>query len=87
MRTAGLKNYMKAAPVSERSRVRIPYKQEFFLFATAKVASIAAMIFFHIIHLVFAMQQRKRSRVKRKTDLNELNVVVVIVLLNISFKY
>ena len=35
-------------PVWQRSRVRIPYKPEFFsgfLFATAKVASITAMIF------------------------------------------
>ena len=39
------------APVSQRSRVRIPYKPEFFsgfLFATAKVASITAMIYFYI---------------------------------------
>ena len=36
-----------------RSRVRIPYKPEFFsgfLFATAEVAFITAMIYFHIIH-------------------------------------
>ena len=44
-----------AAPVSQRSRVRIPYKPEFFfffsgfLFATAKVAYITAMIFLRII--------------------------------------
>ena len=41
-----------AAPVSQRSRVRIPYKAEFFsgfLFATSKDASITAMIYFHII--------------------------------------
>ena len=41
-----------AAQVSQRSRVRIPYKYDFFsgfLFATAKVASITAMIYFHII--------------------------------------
>ena len=41
-----------AATVSQRSRVRIPCKPEFFsgfIFATAKVASITAMIFFHII--------------------------------------
>ena len=40
-----------AAPVSQRSRVRIPFKPEFFLgflFATAKVASITAMIIFHL---------------------------------------
>ena len=39
--------------VSQRSRVRILYMPEFFsgfLFATAKVASITAMIFFHVIH-------------------------------------
>ena len=39
-------------PVTKRSRVQIPYKPEFFsgfLFATAKVVSIIAMIFFHII--------------------------------------
>ena len=38
--------------VSQRSRVRILYKHDIFssfLFATAKVASITAMIFFHII--------------------------------------
>ena len=43
-----------AAPVSQRSRVRIPYKPEFFsgfVFATSKVASITAMIYFHIIFL------------------------------------
>ena len=37
-----------SAPVSQRSRVRIPYKPEFFsgfLFATAKVGSITAMIY------------------------------------------
>ena len=42
-----------AAPVSQRSRVRILYKPEFFsvfLFAIAKVASITAMIYFHVIH-------------------------------------
>ena len=42
-----------AALVSPRSRVRIRYKREFFfqafLFATEKVASIVAMILFHII--------------------------------------
>ena len=41
-----------AAPVSQTSRVRIPYKPEFFsgfLFATSKVASITAMIYFRII--------------------------------------
>ena len=35
--------------MSQRSRVRIPYKPEFFsgfLFATAEVASITAMVFF-----------------------------------------
>ena len=40
------------APVSQRSRVRIPYKPEFFsrfLFAIAKVVPITAMICFHII--------------------------------------
>ena len=41
------------APVTKRSRVQIPYKPEFFFrlffFATAKVVSIIAMIFFHII--------------------------------------
>ena len=47
------------APVSQWSRVRIPYKCFFcffflfffsgFLFATAKVASITSMIYFHII--------------------------------------
>ena len=40
-----------AAQVSQRSRVRIPYKPEFFSgfhFATAKVAYITAMIFLHI---------------------------------------
>ena len=40
------------APVLQRSRARIPYKPEFFsgfLFATAKVASITAMIYFYII--------------------------------------
>ena len=39
-----------AAPVSQRSWVRIPYKPEFFsgfLFSTAKVASITAVIFSH----------------------------------------
>ena len=39
-------------PVSQRSRVRIPYMPEFFsgfLFTTAKVASITAMISFYII--------------------------------------
>ena len=42
----------EVAPVSQRSRVRIPYKPEFFssfLFATTKVASITVKIFFHII--------------------------------------
>ena len=42
----------RAAPVSQRSRVWILYKPEFFsgfLFATAKVASICVMIYFHII--------------------------------------
>ena len=41
-----------AAPVSQRSRVQILYKPEFFsvfLFAIAKVASITAMIYFHVI--------------------------------------
>ena len=41
-----------AAPVSQRSRVRIPCKPEFFsgfLFATAQVASVTAMIIFHLI--------------------------------------
>ena len=36
----------------QRSRVRIPYKPEFFsgfLFATAKIAYITAMIFLHIM--------------------------------------
>ena len=40
------------ARVSQRSRVRIPYKPEFFsgfLFATAKVAYITAMIILHLI--------------------------------------
>ena len=40
------------APVSYWSRIRIPYKPEFFqafFFATAKVMCITAMIFFHII--------------------------------------
>ena len=40
------------APVLQRSRVRIPYKPEFFsafLFTTAKVASLTAMIYFYII--------------------------------------
>ena len=40
-----------AAPVLQRSRVRIPYTPEFFSgfhFATAKVASITAMNFSHI---------------------------------------
>ena len=39
--------------VSQRSRVRILYMPEFFsgfLLATAKVASITAMINFHVIH-------------------------------------
>ena len=39
------------APVSQRSKVRIPYKPEFFsgfLFATAKVAYITAMIIVHL---------------------------------------
>ena len=43
---------MGATPVSQRSRVRILYKPEFFsgfLFATVKVVSITAMIFFQII--------------------------------------
>ena len=41
-----------ATPVSQRSRGRIPYEVDFFsgfLFATAKVAPITAMIYFHII--------------------------------------
>ena len=42
-----------AAPVSERLRVRILYKPDFFfsgfIFATAKVAYITAMIFLRII--------------------------------------
>ena len=42
---------MYAVPVSQRSRVRIPQKPEFFsalLFAAAKVPYITAMIFFHV---------------------------------------
>ena len=38
--------------LTQRSRVQIPYKPEFFsgfLFTTAKIASIIAMIIFHII--------------------------------------
>ena len=45
-------NWQSAAPVPQRSRVRIPYKPELFssfLFAAAKVASITAMTFCHII--------------------------------------
>ena len=46
-----LNNWQSAAPVLQRSRVRIPYKPEFFsgfLFATAKVAYITAMINLHL---------------------------------------
>ena len=53
----------EAAPVSQRSRVRIPYKPEFFssfLFATAKVASITVMIFFHII--VPTLLEKKKEK-------------------------
>ena len=45
-------NWWSAAPVSRRSRVRIQYKHGFFsgfLFVTAGVASVTAMVFFHII--------------------------------------
>ena len=42
----------QSRPISQRSRVRIPYKPEFFsgfLFATAKVAYLTAMIILHVI--------------------------------------
>ena len=42
-----------AVPVTQRSRVRIPYNPDFFfpgfLFAAAKVASITPMIYFNVI--------------------------------------
>ena len=42
-----------ATPVTQRSRVRIPYNPDFFspgfLFAAAKVASITPMIYFHVL--------------------------------------
>ena len=51
----GVKNYMKVDygryHCSYRRNFRIPYKLEIFsgfLFATAKVASITSMIYFHI---------------------------------------
>ena len=50
-----------AATVSQRSRVRIPHEPEFFsdfIFATAKVASITAMIFFHIIAINCVMHKQ-----------------------------
>ena len=41
------------APITQRSRVRIPYNPYFFppgfLFAAAKVASITPMIYFHVL--------------------------------------
>ena len=49
----------RAAPVSQRSRVRISYKPDFFfsgfLFAVAKFACISAMIYFHIIIIHLAV--------------------------------
>ena len=67
------------APILQRSRARIPYKPEFFsgfLFATAKVTSITAMIYFYIIphpaihinYMIFALETSsvlKRSRKER----------------------
>ena len=55
----------EAAPVTQRSRVRIPYKPKFFsgfLYATAKVASTAVMIFFHIIVLTLPEKKKRRKR-------------------------
>ena len=55
LRKEGLKKFQactSAAQVSLSSRVRIPYKPESFFrlpFAAAKVVSITAMIYFHII--------------------------------------
>ena len=46
------------APVSQRSRVRIPYKPDFFpgfLFATANVAPLTAMNFLHITGTIVAL--------------------------------
>ena len=45
--------WLSAAPVSQSSKVRIPYKPEFFsgfLFATEKVAYITTMIILHLIY-------------------------------------
>ena len=56
-----------AAPVSQRSRVRIPYKPEFFsgfLFATAKVAYITAMIILHLMFTFSLFLPKKSVRYK-----------------------
>ena len=61
--------------ISQRSRVRIPYKPEFFfsgfLFAAAKVAYITAMIFIDIIlhsavHMYYFHIQLFRERLSEK---------------------
>ena len=52
-----------AAPVSQRSRVRIPYKPEFFLgflFATAKGTYMTAMIILHLIDNSFNFSNKKK---------------------------